>query len=273
MNIIALDIGNSNITVGLFVDDAEKFITSVPGSDQEKLVEVLTEAWDQIPFVDGAVEKIHNGTIVASSVKPEWTKLVKDLCKEHLGEKVKVIGDEIPLPMEMGVDNYKEVGTDRVVAAAAAFAVVEDAVVVADFGTAITIDLVDEQGVFMGGIIAPGLELSAKALCEGTAQLPVVEVHTPKDAIGTNTLEAINAGIYFSAVGLLKTVCESYASEIDRWPQTIVTGGAAEVIKQDCDFVDNWVPNLVVRGVVLAFKKYLADQVQMAEWEKEEKKK
>ncbi len=272
MNIIAIDIGNTNITVGLFVDDSEKFIVDVHGEDVERLADVLTEGWEQIPFVEGATVKLRDGTIVVSSVKPEWTQVVKDVCKDKLGEKIKIIGIDVPLPIETSVDDSLQVGTDRIVASAAAFAVIEDAVVVADFGTAVTIDFVDEQGVFLGGIIAPGFEVSAKALSEGTAKLPVVEVHTPKDAIGANTLDAINAGLYYSAVGLLKTVTESFAGEIGRWPQTIVTGGAAEIIKKDCDFVDSWVPNLVVRGVVLAYKKHLEEQAQQAKWEQEDKK-
>ena len=273
MNILAIDIGNTNITVGLFVDDSEKFIIDVPGDDVEKLADVLIEGWQQIPFVEGAAVKLRDGTIVVSSVKPEWTQVVKDVCKDKLGEKVKIIGIDVPLPIETSVDDRLKVGTDRVVAAAAAFAVVEDAVVVADFGTAVTIDLVDEDGVFLGGVIAPGFEVAAKALSVQAAQLPLVKVQTAKDAIGANTNDAINAGLYYSAVGLLKTVTESFAGEIGRWPQTIVTGGAAEIIKKDCDFVDSWVPNLVVRGVVLAYKKHLEDQIQQAKWEQENKKK
>ncbi len=268
MNIMAIDIGNSTITTGLFVKDEEKFIESIPGDADDvrsRLADLLTSAWEQVPFVENAKVKKRNGVIVVSSVKDEWTELVADICKENLGEKIKIIGKDIPLPIDTAVDDSMQVGTDRLVAAAAAFAVVEDAVVVADFGTAVTIDLVDENGVFVGGIIAPGFELSAKALAEGTAKLPEIKIEKPKSSYGANTTEAINCGLYYSAVGLLETVTRRYAEEIGKWPQTILTGGAAKVIKDDCEFVDNWVSNLAVRGVVLAFKKYIEDQTYLTE--------
>ena len=272
MNIVAIDIGNTNITVGLFVNDGEKFIETVAGGDGDRLQSLLVEAWEQVPFVKNAKVDKRDGAIVVSSVKPEWIKSVREICKSELDEKIRVIGEEIPLPIEMGVDNSGEVGTDRVVAAAAAFAVVEDAVVIADFGTAVTIDLVDEEGVFMGGAIAPGFNIAAEALSRQTAKLPEVQVHKPKDAVGGNTLEAINAGLFYSAVGLLRTVVEKYAEEIGKWPQTIVTGGDFGIIKDECDFVDSWVSNLVVRGVVLAYKKHLAVQTEAAEWAEEDEK-
>ena len=170
--------------------------------------------------------------VVVSSVKPEWTKMVKQLVKEHLDEKIMVIGEEIPLPMEMAVDEPKKVGTDRIAAAAAAYAVVEQAVVIADFGTAITIDLVDEKGVFLGGIIAPGLNIGARALNEYTAKLPLVKPSKPKTAWGKNTEAAINCGVYYGAVGLLHEVIRRYAEKIDKWPYTVITGGDAALDKR-----------------------------------------
>ncbi len=179
MNIIAIDIGNTTITVALFLNDTEKFIESVPGNAPAKLKKLLTSAWEQIPLANSAKVQKKDGVIVVSSVKPAWTQQVADVCKKELDEKIKVIGKDVPVPIETAVDDNMEVGTDRLVSAAAAFAVVEDAVVVADFGTAVTIDLVDEKGVFLGGCILPGFEISAKALADGTAKLPIVQVARP----------------------------------------------------------------------------------------------
>ncbi len=268
MNIIAIDIGNTTITVGLFVNDREKFIESLPGDAEDiepRLTRLLTEAWEQIPFADSAKVDKRDGVIVVSSVKPDWTDMTADICRSQLGENIKIVGKDIPLPIETAVDDSMDVGTDRLVAAAAAFAVVEDAVVVADFGTALTIDLVDENGVFMGGVIYPGFDITARALQEGTARLPKVKVKKPKGSYGANTREAINCGLYYAVVGLLETVTRKYAEELGKWPQTILTGGAANVIKGDCEFVDNCVSNLAVRGVVIAYRKYIEDQSYMAE--------
>jgi type III pantothenate kinase len=257
MNIIAIDIGNTNISVGLFLEGTEQFIETVGGEAEDKFAALLEKSWGKIPYSKAAKEKVRDGAIVVSSVKPEWTKLVKQLAKDRLGEKIMVIGEQVPLPIKMAVDEPKKVGVDRVVAAAAAYAVVEQAVVIADFGTAITIDLVDDKGTFLGGIIAPGLGTGAKALNEFTAQLPLVKLSRPKAPWGKNTEAAINCGIYYGAVGLLHEVVRRYAEKIDKWPYTVITGGDAAIIKDDCEFVDSYVPNLTVKGIALAYREYL----------------
>jgi len=262
MNIIAIDIGNTNISIGLFLEGKEQFIKSIPGGSRAKLKSCLKSAWAKIPVAESSKEKKHDGVIVLSSVKTIWTKIVREIAKDDLGEKIYIIGKEIPLPMSLWVDEPEKVGTDRVVSAAAAFDVVEDAVVVADFGTAVTIDLVDGNGIFLGGVICPGFEISAKALKENTAQLPKTKITRPKAPYGKNTGEAINCGLYYSTVGMLQEVVRRYAEEIGKWPQTIITGAAAKVIRDDCEFIDSWVPNLVVKGVVLAYNKYIQEKAQ-----------
>jgi type III pantothenate kinase len=131
---------------------------------------------------------------------------------------------------------------------------------VADLGTAVTIDLVDEHGVFQGGVICPGFEISAQALKDHTALLPRVQIHRPSGPYGKNTGDAINAGLYYSIIGALEEIVRRYAEEIGRWPQTIITGSGADLIKDDCPFVDNYVPHLVVKGIVLAYMKYIEEK-------------
>ena len=277
MNLIAIDIGNTKIKIAFYLNDDEKLIKSVDGNAgdvESQLGDILTECWDQAPLVKSAKEPVKECVLVAGSVKPEWTGLVRDVVKEELGQKLLVIGQDVPLPMETAVDDALQVGTDRLCSAAAAYAVVEGAVVVADFGTAVTIDLVDEDGVFVGGTIAPGLDLSLAAMNTGTARLPEVDMQKPKEVYGTNTEEAMRAGVYWSAVGLLETLCRKYAEQIGSWPQVILTGGAAKVIKDDCEFVDSWVSDLALRGIIIAYKKYIYEQADIAERsEKDSKKK
>jgi type III pantothenate kinase len=260
MNILAVDIGNTNITIGLYLGDEEQFIKSIPGESRKELTNCLKSAWQKVPIVKRSKEKKRNGIIVVSSVKPAWTKLIEQIVKDNFGEKILLIGKDIPLPMTLWVDEPDKVGADRIVAAAAAYAVVEDAVAVADFGTAVTIDLVDEKGVFLGGVICPGFETSAKALNENTAQLPKIKVTRPKTPYGKNTTEAINCGLYYSAVATLQEVIRHYAEKIGKWPHTVLTGSAAETIKDDCKFIDSYVPNLVVKGIVLAYRKYAKEK-------------
>jgi len=265
MNIIAIDIGNTNINIGLFLDGEEQFIKSFTGQAREELVDCLVSAWEKIPVAESSKEGKHDGVIVVSSVKPDWTELITGIVKETLGEKVHTIGKDIPLPITCWVDEPAKVGTDRVVAAAAAYAVVEDAVVVADLGTAVTIDLVDQNGIFLGGVICPGFEISAKALNENTAQLPYIKVTRPEVPFGKNTTEAINCGLYYSIIGALEEIIRRYAEKIGRWPQTIITGSGAKLIKDDCAFIDNYVPNLVVKGIVLAYQKYIEEKASSSD--------
>jgi type III pantothenate kinase len=260
MNIVAIDIGNTNITIGLFLDGKEQLIKAVPGDSTKELAELLNSGWAKVPLVKSAREKKKDGVIVASSVKPVWTKKIRQIVEDKLGEKLLLIGDDGPLPMELAVKEPQKVGTDRVVAAAAAYAVVEDAVVVADLGTAVTIDLVDEKGRFIGGVILPGFEISAQALRLNTAQLPKVKMKRPKQPFGKTTQEAIRCGLYYSIIGALEEIVRRYAEKIGKWPQIILTGGAAELIKDDCTFVDDFVSNLVVKGIVLAYIKYLEER-------------
>jgi len=261
MNIIAVDIGNTNITIALYLKDEEQFIKSVSGRSREKLTDIFKSAWDKIPIAKSSKEGKRDGVIVVCSVKPAWTKLIQEIVKGNLDEKLHIIGQDIPLPMTLWVDEPEKVGTDRVVSAAAAYAVVKDAVAVADVGTAVTIDLVDDNGVFLGGAICPGLEISARALKEHTAQLPKAKVTRPKAPYGKNTTEAINCGLYYSAVATLQEVIRRYAENLGKWPHTVLTGSAAEIIKDDCEFMDSYVPNLVIKGVVLTYKKYIEEKM------------
>lgn len=257
MNLIAVDIGNTNINIALFLEGKEKTVVSIAGESMEELTKCLEDFWQQIPVLKTSREKKRDGVVAVSSVKPAWVDKIKKIVKENLGEKIYVVGKDIPFPIDMSIKKTSKVGTDRVLSAAAAFSVVEKAVVVADFGTAITIDMVDDRGVFVGGAIMPGFKLSADALNRHTAQLPKIEVTKPKMPFGQSTEEAINCGIYYSAIGALQEIIRRYAEAIGTWPRTIVTGSAAKLIIDDCEFIDTYVPNLVVNGIALAYRKYI----------------
>lgn len=276
MNLIAIDIGNTKIKVAFFLDDEEKLLKTITDKDanmKSQLSDVLTECWDRVPLVESAAEPVKNCIVAACSVNPALTEVVGEVVQDELGAKMLLIGRDIPLPIETATDDALKVGTDRLIGAAAAYAVVEDAVIVADFGTAVTIDLVDENGVFLGGSISPGFDLSLAVLNAGAAQLPKVTMQKPKQVYGANTEEAMRAGVYWSAVGLLETICRKYAEQLGKWPQVVLTGGAAALIKDDCEFVDSWVSNLTVRGIMIAYKKHLYEKSDIAALDKKDIKK
>ncbi len=257
MNLIAIDIGNTNIGIGLFLKGEEQFAKYLPGETKEELAEFLKSTWEMIPVAKRSKEGKRDGVIVASSVKPKLTEIVRDIVKQTIGEKMLLVSKDIPFPIKLSIDEPGKVGMDRVLAASAAYAVVEKAVAIADFGTAVTIDLVDDRGVFCGGVIFPGFEMSANALHNGTAQLPKITVKKPDWPFGKNTADAINAGLYYSAISALQEIVRRYAEVLGTWPQTVITGSGAKLIKDDCEFVDNYVPYLVIKGIALAYQKFV----------------
>jgi len=170
------------------------------------------------------------------------------------------VGRDLPLPAATRLPEPRKIGVDRLCAAAAAFDRLGTACVVADFGTAITIDCVDDEGLFLGGAILPGLHMSAGALARDTAQLPVTEPVNPDWVFGRNTQEAIAGGLVFGARGALRELVESYATALGHWPLVIVTGGDAHLICPDpnaSELVQAIVPDLVLRGAAIAYYRTL----------------
>ena len=252
MDLIAVDIGNSNVALAVFVKDELKRTERIDVDKLDTLVETIKSLRQMCgPQPLGA----RTVPVVVCSVNAETEKIVADAVLSALDQNILVIGRDVPLEMKHALENPDTVGTDRLLTAAAAYAVIEDACVVADFGTATTIDCVDHYGIFLGGTIQPGLKLSAQSLHEYTSALPDVKPVVPTDDYGTNTEKAIQQGIYFGAVGALRGIVERYATLLGRWPQVVLTGGYAKLIAQHADFTDSLVPDLCLDGIFLAYRK------------------
>jgi len=188
---------------------------------------------------------------------------VKSAVQSVTGGRALVIGDVIPLPMATDLIDASTVGCDRVVSAAMAYERMNRAVVVADFGTAITIDCVGEEGVFLGGAILPGLAASAKAMHQTTAALPLItDPKLGEKPWGRTTDEAISTGLLATATGALRDLVERYATELGVWPEVIATGGDAERIVAHCDFIHAVVPDLLLMGIELAYERFFESQSQ-----------
>ena len=238
-SILACDVGNSRIALGCVVDEEVSHVQQVAIDD---LGNVLADLWRQCPAP---------ARIAACSVQPEYLAALESTAGE-MKQKVLVVGRDLPLPIETALPKPERIGTDRLCSAAMAYHRLGGPCVVADFGTAITIDCVDAEGVFLGGAILPGLRLSADALAGGTSALPVVELEKPGWVFGTDTRQAIIGGIVTGARGALRELIESYATELGVWPEVILTGGDAELVGSDCDFVSAIVPDLCLLGVGLS---------------------
>jgi len=249
--VLACDVGNTAIHIAAVKGDQVTPMRTVRVGELASLPALLAELWNQIA---------PPRKLAACSVNPAGLKALEAAAAEAINERVLVVGRDLPLPIDTALPNPAATGTDRICAAAAAFDRLGVACVIADFGTAITIDCVNDEGVFQGGAILPGLEMSAGSLQAGTAQLPRV---TPAEAdwvFGRDARQAIVGGLIFGARGALRELVEAYATELAHWPVVILTGGDAELVCGDVGssgLVQAIVPDLVLRGVAAAYYKKL----------------
>ncbi len=247
--ILAINIGNTATTAGLVIDQQVDPAITVETRDMEQAIGAkLAELWGHV--ADPARARVVIGSVVANRVEP-LCRIVKDITRLD----ALVIRRDLPPPMEVEVENPDSVGVDRICGAAAAYHRLHHACVVADIGTAMTVNVVSDDGVFLGGAILPGPYTAARALAEHTAALPWVELRRPSRHIGRNTEEAILSGVVYGTVGALRELTERYATEMGRWPQLVLTGGGANLVAELCEFVDNLVPHLTLMGIALAWHK------------------
>ena len=250
-NVLACDVGNSRIRFARVQGEKVEHIQQFRVGQLAGLGEAIAELRREIP---------PPRKLVAGSVNPPALKALEAAVADVLDAKVLVIGRDLPIPIETRIEHPESIGVDRLCCAAAAYDRIGRACVVADFGTAVTIDCVSEEGEFLGGAILPGLAMGAECLHAGTAQLPKVQLADPTWVFGTDTRKAILTGLVHGARGALRELVEAYATEIGHWPIVILTGGDAELIcnrPSDSELVQAIVPDLSLRGVAAAYYRSL----------------
>jgi type III pantothenate kinase len=245
--VLAADVGNSALHLAAVTGDQVSAVQVVRPGDGGRLGEALCQLWAALPAPR---------EFVAASVNAAHLALLEQAARQAIGQDVLVVGRDLPLPIGTDLPDPSAIGMDRLCCAAAAFDRLGVACVVADFGTAITIDCVSDEGVFLGGAILPGLGMGAAALHEHTDQLPLVELEEPTWIFGKDTRQAMVGGLVLGARGALRDLVERYANHLNHWPTVIITGGDAHLIcpdpRQD-DLVQAVVPDLALRGVAAAY--------------------
>ncbi len=246
MDLIA-DVGNTRVHLALFDGEALALHRAVAGGEPAALRRGLDAALAAAPR-PARVALVH--------VAPRPAEVFAAWARERFGLEARVLGADLPVPIPLEVAAPQEVGPDRLANATwAARTYPGRAAVVVDAGTAITFDVVDARGAFVGGLIAPGLRLGARALASGTARLPEVEpLAEPPPVLGGRTREAIEGGLLWGAIGLITEATARIAAALGEAPEVVATGGDAARLAPHCPAVRAVVPTLTLEGVRFALQ-------------------
>jgi len=251
--LLAIDIGNTTVALGVFEGKILLKDWRIR-SDREKtadeygiiLLELLRTSGLEPLGIEGAI---------ISSVVPPLTPAFQTLTQSLFRVKALVIGPGLRTGMPILYENPGEVGADRVVASIGAFEKYGGPCIIVDFGTATTFDAVTAKGEYLGGAIAPGIQISAEALYLRTAKLPRIEVAKPKKPIGRTTVASMQSGIYFGYVGLVNNIIAEMSKELGEEPKIVITGGFASQLGPEIKASHHREPQLVLEGLRIVFER------------------
>ncbi len=255
--ILTIDVGNTNITVGVFDKAKDKGLrstfrltTKVPRTSDEYGMMITGILTDQ--GID--VKKVKDGII--ASVVPNIMHSLISAMKKYFNMDPVIVGPGIRTGIRIDTPNPREIGADRIVDAVAAYEEVKGNVLVLDFGTATTYDLVTEDGRFIAGITAPGIRISAKALWEDTAKLPEIEIVKPKSILAQDTISSMQAGLVYGQIGQTEYIINQVKKESGLEDlKVIATGGLGRIIANETDSINSYDPDLTLKGLRLLYDK------------------
>ncbi len=245
--ILAVDIGNTNIALGVF--DGNYLIQHWKiRSEREKTSdEYEITLLNLLSLAHLEVKNI--GSVIISSVVPPLTPVFQSLSQDLLKVNPMVVGPGLKTGMPILYENPQEVGADRVVASVAAFEKYGGPAIIVDFGTATTFDAISKEGEYLGGAIAPGIQIAAEALYLKTAKLPRIEIKKPKNAVGRTTVTSMQSGLYFGYIGLIANIIEEISKELGEDIKITATGSFASQIYPDLVLIEYLEPFLVLEGL------------------------
>ena len=250
--LLAVDIGNTNITFGVFAGEelraTWRMATNVNQMADEYAALLLNLVHHQ--GLDASDIK----EIALCSVVPPLLATFEELFERYFHTSPLVIGPGIKTGVRIRQDNPREVGADRIANAAAAHHLYGGPVIIADLGTATTFDVVSKEGDHIGGVIATGIGTAAEALYTRAAALPRIELVCPKKAIGTNTIAAMQSGIIFGYVGLIEGIVARIQKELGEKALVVATGGYAELIARETEVIDQVNPDITLVGLRLIYQ-------------------
>jgi type III pantothenate kinase len=254
--LLAVDIGNTSIIIGAFEKTKllkDWKIKSERGKTCDEYKVTLLNLFN-LSGLD--VSRIKS--VIISSVVPPLTPVFSELSQTLFQVKPMIVGPGLKTGMPILYENPLEVGADRVVSSIAAHAKYNGPCIVVDFGTATTFDAVSPAGEYVGGAIAPGIQIAAEALYLRTAKLPRIEIIKPKKAIGRTTVSSMHSGLYFGYIGLVERIISEIKKELGEGTKVVATGGFSSLIFDEVDALDFYEPHLVLEGLSILHTKNIS---------------
>ena len=248
--LLAIDAGNTNTVFAVYDGDQQKGIWRA-ANDPHRTADEYAVWLLQLMQLEGLTREHVKAAIIGTVVPASMFNLVT-LCGRYFRCTPLVVGDvNVKLGMQILTENPAEVGADRLLNAVAAHQTYKGALIVIDFGTATTFDVVATNGDYLGGIIAPGVNLSLEALHRAAAKLPLVAVRRPENAvIGRNTVQAMQSGIYWGYIGMIEGLVERIKREHDSPMTVVATGGLSALFATATDVIDHIDKDLTLRGLL-----------------------
>jgi len=249
--LLAVDIGNTNIALGLFDGEAPgpylRFATNpVRTADEYGLA--MLDSFRRVGVEAAAIHAIAIGSVV-----PALTPLFAEACTNYLGCSPFVADGTIKTGLRLSYDDRRQLGVDRILDAAAAYKLYGGPACVIDFGTATTFDAVSADGRHLGGAIAPGIGIAAEALFERVTKFPKVDFERPASVIGRNVLQSLQSGLVYGYVGLVEGLIARFRAELGPGMKVVATGGMAELIAGETGAVDILAPGLLLDGLRIIY--------------------
>jgi len=260
--LLTIDIGNTNIVLGLYSHNNKllhkwRIISDLNKSADNYAVDIIEL------FLTHKIDCLQISGCIMASVVPRLGELIQEAIKKFFSGEIFLVGAKnVKLNIEIKLKNKDEIGADRLINSIAAYNEFGGNLIVIDFGTATTFDVVGQSNKYpsaeyLGGVIAPGINLSLKALHDMTAKLPKISIHKQKNIIGKSTIEAMNSGVYFGYTAMVEGMIAKIEKELGIKTTQIFTGGLAEIFKEELK-IQHHRPDLTLEGLKLVYNSYIA---------------
>lgn len=252
--LLVVDVGNTNTVFAAYDGDAfvERWRLRTEGrrTSDEYFV------WLNQLMSHAGIGRKNVDAIVIASVAPQTLFNLRRLAHDYFDVEPLVVGAPgVEIGVTVKTDRPAEVGADRVVNALAAYQTYGPNLIIVDFGTATTFDIVDEDGAYAGGVIAPGVRTSAEALYQAASKLPRIEIDKPQRVVGSDTVPAMQSGLYWGYVGLIEGICRRIEGEMDRKMTVIATGGLSPLFAEGAEVIQHIDDDLTLRGLVEIYRR------------------